>query len=100
VIRSRKTTEKLGNGQLLSGSGFLQNVAPQSLAFSWQKDKDETKQTNNKVYRFLDWNTPNKRISDVHSRRRPIVSGDARFDFSRILSNLPNLLPNFRLNFT
>jgi len=30
--KSKETTGKLGNGQLLSGCGFVQNIAPLSLS--------------------------------------------------------------------
>jgi len=30
--KSKKTTGKLGNGQLLSGCGFIQNIKPPSLS--------------------------------------------------------------------
>jgi len=44
VVRSQKTTGKLGNGQLLSGCGFVQNITPPSLS---RDRRIKMEQTNN-----------------------------------------------------
>jgi len=47
--KPKKQPEKLGNGQLLSGCGFVQNIAPSSLS---RDRKIKMEQTNNISYRI------------------------------------------------
>jgi len=45
--KSKKTTGKLGNGQLLSGCGFIQNIAPPSLSRDRRIKMEQTTNSNN-----------------------------------------------------
>jgi len=50
----RETTEKVGNGQLLSGRGFVQNIVPPSFSRgNGIKKKQTIKQTNNYSIKYI-----------------------------------------------
>jgi len=80
--KSKKQPQKLGNGELLSGCGFIQNIAPPSLS----RDRRIKMEQTNKQTNIIRFGLPNLFSHDVINTKN-FISGYSRVFLSTAILN-------------